>query len=170
MSCDDLQQLSADRQQTCLAHLMRNASFVDENSDDDAPFRLRLWLGRVFALADEITIIDALTLRAKQRRLERDLDAILSAPTVCPLTRDLLAKIARARDQLLTFSDFPGLVEPTNNASERALRPCVIQRKVTNGYRAKWVADYEAAIRTTVDTARQAGAGPFQTILLTIAV
>ncbi len=29
-------------------------------------------LGRVFALADEITIINALTLRAKQRRLERD--------------------------------------------------------------------------------------------------
>ena len=34
----------------------------------------------------------------------------------------------------------PGLVEPINNACERALRPAVIQRKVTNGYRAMWEA------------------------------
>jgi transposase len=34
------------------------------------------------------------------------------------------------------FCSFPGEVEPTNNGSERALRPAVIQRKVTNGYRA----------------------------------
>jgi len=31
-----------------------------------------------------------------------------------------------------------------------------------------WAADYEADMRTTVDTARLAGAGPFQTILKTI--
>ena len=39
------------------------------------------------------------------------------------------------------------------------------QRKVTNGYRAKWAADNEAAVRTAVDTARLAGVAPFQTIL-----
>jgi transposase len=55
--------------------------------------------------------------------------------------------------------------KPTNNVSERALRPSVIQRKVTNGYRAKWAADAEAAQRSTVDTARLAGKLPFQTIL-----
>ena len=70
-----------------------------------------------------------------------------------------------ARDQLLTFCDFPGKVDATNNVSERALRPSVIQRKVTNGYRAKWAADAEADLRTTVDTARLSGANPFQTIL-----
>jgi transposase len=31
---------------------------------------------------------------------------------------------------------FPGKVDATNNVSERALRPSVVQRKVTNGYRA----------------------------------
>jgi transposase len=66
---------------------------------------------------------------------------------------------------LLTFCDFPGEVEPTNNVSERALRPCVIQRKVTNGFRAKWAADFEAGVRTAVDTARLAGADPFQILL-----
>ena len=28
--------------------------------------------------------------------------------------------------------------EPTNNESERALRPSVIFRKVTNGFRSEW--------------------------------
>jgi transposase len=82
------------------------------------------------------------------------------------LTRALQAKISRARDQLLTFLDHPGLVEVTNNACERALRPAVVQRKVTNGYRAMWAAEGEAAVRTVVDTARlTSGTSVFGTIL-----
>ena len=48
-------------------------------------------------------------------------------------------------------------------------RPAVIQRKVTNGYRAMWAAQGEAAVRTVVDTARL-GTGPpvFGTILSTV--
>jgi transposase len=94
---------------------------------------------------------------------------ILGAATQCDLARRLQAKIGRARDQLLTFCDYPGEVEATNNGSERKLRPCVIQRKVTNGYRAMWAAKAEADVRTTVDTARLRGANPFQTILDTLA-
>lgn len=163
------QQGHADRQQTCLAHLDRDARFADDNSEDTTPFRLRLWFDRVFALARDIETTAASTLCAKRRALERDLDAILSVETACPLTRDLLAKVARARDQLLTFCDFPGEVDPTNNISERGLRPCVIQRKVTNGYRAEWAAEFEAGVRTAVDTARLAGASPFATLLEIIA-
>ncbi|NDW07478.1 transposase [Jiella sp. 40Bstr34] len=62
-----------------------------------------------------------------------------------------------------------GLVEPTNNACERALRPAVIQRKVTNGYRAMWAAEGEADVRTVVDTARlHPRTDTFQTILKTV--
>ncbi|MBW4980843.1 transposase, partial [Marinobacter adhaerens] len=63
---------------------------------------------------------------------------------------------------------YPGAVEPTNNGSERLLRPAVVQRKVTNGYRAMWAAEGEAAIRTVVDTARLTGSSPFGAILQTI--
>ena len=60
-------------------------------------------------------------------------------------------------------------MEVTNNACERDLRPAVVQRKVTNGYRAMWAAQGEAAVRTVVDTARLSpGASPFSTILKTI--
>src|SRR3954467_3876169 len=96
----------------------------------------------------------ASTLAAKRRTLDRHLAGILTTASSCDLTRALQAKISRARDQLLTFLDHPGRVEVTNNACERALRPAVIQRKVTNGYRAMWAAEGEAAVRTVVDTAR----------------
>jgi hypothetical protein len=92
------------------------------------------------------------------------IDDILTASTSCSIARELIGKIARARDQLLVFCSFPGEVEPTKNGSERALRPAVIQRKVTNGYRAMGAAEYETAVRSAVDTARLAGAGSFQTI------
>ena len=80
--------------------------------------------------------------------------SILAAPSSCDPTQALQAKIGRAREQLLTFLDHPRQVAATNNACERALRPAVVQRKITNGYRAMWAAEGEAAIRTVVDTAR----------------
>ena len=110
----------------------------------------------------------ASTLSAKRRALERRLGVILSAPSRCELTRALQAKIARARDQLLVFLDHHGTVEVTNNGCERLLCPAVVQRKMTNGYRAMWAATGEADIRTGVDTARLDGASPFATILNTV--
>jgi transposase len=85
------------------------------------------------------------------------------------LARALQRKFRRARDQLLTFVSFPGAVAVTNNACERDLRPAVVQRKVTNGYRAMWAAEGEAAVRTVVDTARLTSqASVFSTILKTV--
>jgi transposase len=43
-----------------------------------------------------------------------------------------------------------------------------VQRKVTNGYRAMWAAECEAAIRTIVDTARLTDDNPFGAILKTV--
>jgi transposase len=155
--------------QTCLAHLARDVAYAVEVSEDPVPWRLQLWLNTVFSLAERVTTLSASTLAAKRRALERQLSDILAAASSCDLTRALQAKISRARDQLLTFLDHPGLVEATNNACERALRPAVVQRKVTNGYRAMWAAQGEAAIRTVVDTARLTpGATVFGTILATV--
>src|ERR687893_410232 len=155
--------------QTCLAHLARDVAYAVEVSEDPVPWRLQLWLQAVFALSERVTTLAASTLMAKRRALERQLAHILVAASSCDLTRALQAKISRARAQLLTFLDHPGLVEATNNGCERALRPAVVQRKVTNGYRAMWAAQGEAAIRTVVDTARLTPAATvFGTILATV--
>ena len=163
------QQGHADAHQTCLAHLARDVAYADEASADVLPSRLKLWLHRAFALAEEVATLAASTRARKRRALERSLDAILAAPTSCDLARDIQSKVRRARDQLLTFAHWPGMIDATNNACERALRPAVIQRKVTNGYRAMWAAEGEADIRTVVDTARLGpGTNAFKTILQTV--
>jgi transposase len=155
--------------QTCLAHLARDTAFALEHGSDDLPLRFKLWFGKAFDLAADIANFAASTIASKKRALEQQLGNLLGAATECDLARQLQAKIGRAQDQLLIFCDYPGEVAATNNGSERKLRPCVIQRKVTNGYRAMWAAQAEADVRTAVDTARLNGANPFQTILETLA-
>ncbi|ANY77315.1 hypothetical protein BB934_02985 [Microvirga ossetica] len=51
--------------------------------------RLKLWLHRAFALADEVVTLAASTLAHKRHALKRSLEAILAAPTACDLARDL---------------------------------------------------------------------------------
>ena len=62
----------------------------------------------------------------------------------------------RDRDDLFRFitrRDVPY----TNNACERALRPSVIFRKVTGGFRAEWGATVYAAAATVIATGRPHG-------------
>jgi transposase len=162
------QQNHAEHQQTCLAHLARDIAFALEVSDDPAPFRLKLWMDDVFALWRGLADAAASTIARKRRDLENRIGEILCARTECDVTGALLRKIANARDQLLTFLDAPNLVQPTNNDCERALRPAVINRKVTNGFRANWSAQADAALRTVVDTERLAGTSPYHAIRQTI--
>ena len=163
------QQNHADRQQACLAHLARDVAYAVDASDDPAPFRLKIWFGEVFALARNIGNLAASTIARKRRDLENRIGSILCTRTECDIARTLLKKIANAREQLLTFIDAPELLEPTNNGCERALRPAVIHRKVTNGFRATWGAQTDAALRTTVDTARLSGQNTYAVIRQTLA-
>ena len=142
----------------------RDVADAIEAGDDVLPMRLKLWLHRAFGLARDLETLAVSTLAARRRTLERTLQDILDTPTSCEQARLVQNKFRRAQDQLLTFALWPGQVEA--NACERDLRPAVVQRKVTNGYRAMWAAQGEADIRTVVDTARlKPGANRFQTIL-----
>jgi transposase len=61
-----------------------------------------------------------------------------------------------ARDKLLAFLTRRD-VEATNNESERALRPSVNFRRVTNGFRSEWGAKVYADPCSIVATGRLAG-------------
>ena len=162
------QQGHGQRHQTCLAHLARDIAFALEVSEDPVPFRLKLWMDDVFALWRSLADIAASTVARKRRKLDDRIGRILCARSDCEVTSALLRKIANARDQLLTFLDAPDLVQPTNNDCERALRPAVISRKVTNGFRSSWAAHADAALRTVIDTERLAGVSPYHAIRNTI--
>ena len=135
--------------------------------DDD----LRPWLKADAARAEgrrhdgEACKLSPASLARQRRSLDNALARILKAGSPCPEARTLLAKIANAREQLFTFCDAPDIVAADNNTCERLLRPAVIQRKVTNGYRSAWAAAMEAIARTATDTAALAGKPRFQTIL-----
>jgi transposase len=60
-----------------------------------------------------------------------------------------------ASDKLLVFLTRRD-VEATNNKSERALRPSVVFRKVTNGFRSEWGAKVYADLCSVVATGRTA--------------
>ncbi|MCP4331673.1 MAG: IS66 family transposase [Gammaproteobacteria bacterium] len=162
------QQNHADHHQTCLAHLARDIARVMEVGNEAIGLRLKLWIDDVFILWRGLRTFAASTVLRKRRQLDNRIADILCTSTPCDETRAVLQKIANARDQLFTFVDAPDLVEPTNNACEQALRPSVINRKVTNGFRAEWAANNDAAIRTTVDTARLSGQNPYSVIRQTI--
>jgi transposase len=65
------------------------------------------------------------------------------------------------RDWLWTFLDVEG-VEPTNNASERALRPAVIWRKLSFGTQSARGSRFVETILTVVQTCQQQSRNSFQ--------
>jgi transposase len=142
-------------------------------SRDMVPFRLKMWLDRVFQLAQGLTTYAASTVRQKRRDIEATLADLLATRPTCEIAETVRAKMARASPRLLTFLDHPGPhhrgeIKITNSACERALRPAVIQRKVTNGFRSMWAAQGDCTVRTVVDTEKLGGKSPFQTIFETL--
>ena len=83
--------------------------------------------------------------------------------------RRLHAQISHARAQLLTFCDYPPVtMTPAKTRSNAIFAPCVIQRRITNGYRAMRAAAAEAEVGA-VDTVGIKGANPFSAIVGVVA-
>ncbi|SDF06722.1 Transposase IS66 family protein [Rhodospira trueperi] len=108
------------------------------------------------------------TLRSYHAKAERQLDKVLAIPVTTEAGRALLAQTKRWRGSFFTFlrdRDVP----PTNNGSERALRPSVIFRKVTNGFRSAWSAQTHARTRSVIGTGRLNDIPAHQAISRTLA-
>ena len=139
--------------QVCLAHLLRDARYAVECGDTEfsAPFK-RLLL-RAIAIGRRRERLKDTTLQQYQADLDRRLDRIIAAVPLGEPGRKLRKRIAANRAYLFVFvtnRDVPY----TNNVSERHLRPSVIFRKVTNGFRCQWGAETYAAFRSVVSTAK----------------
>ena len=94
---------------------------------------------------------DALKRRAAD--LRRRLNRLLAAAPIGQPGCRLHKRMARNRDHLFVFVT-NRMVPYTNNVSERNLRPSVIFRKVTNGFRCEWGADTYTAFRSVASTAK----------------
>lgn len=147
----------AERWQMCLAHLLRDAQWAIDCGDTGFSVPFKLWLLRAMAIGRRRDGLRDSTLVQYRADLERRLDRIMAHAV--PRAREgekLRRRIGRCREHLRVFVT-DREVPPTNNISERALRPSVVFRKVTNGFRSEWGAETYAAYRSVVSTAKTRG-------------
>jgi transposase len=161
----DARELQDVRQQKCLCHVQRSVSELLETK----------WgRGRSFGLQLRRLFPEAIALWHAERDgtvtdfpaqaacLQTRLTDILRArPLPDPSNQHLLSDLQRrhAHGDLLRFLDDPR-IEPTNNRAERALRPAVIARKVSQCSKNQPGADAFAAFASVTRTLIQRGHPP----------
>lgn len=132
----DAEKMDRVKQQKCFSHLIRNTQEVEPRQRGRAlqfPRQLRELLREGLALAHRRPELGDQQFQQKVADLDQALDDLLLDRTL--RNRDnqrLLDGIGAQHDRnnLLRFLSDPR-VEPTNNRAERALRPAVIRRKVS---------------------------------------
>ena len=139
--------------QVCLAHLLRDARYAVECGDVAFSAAFKRLLLRAIAIGRRRGALKDTTLKYYQADLDRRLDRIMAAVPIGEPGRKLRKRIAANRGHLFVFVTNRS-VPYTNNVSERNLRPSVIFRKVTNGFRCEWGAETYAAFRSVVSTAK----------------
>jgi transposase len=139
--------------QVCLAHLLRDAQYAVECGDTAFSGAFRRLLLRAIAIGRRRGTLKDTTLAQYAADLNRRLDRIMAATPVGEPGRKLRKRMAANRAHLFVFVTNRA-VPYTNNVSERNLRPSVIFRKVTNGFRCEWGAETYAAFRSVVSTAK----------------
>jgi transposase len=147
----------AEEHQFCLAHLIRDAQFAIDHGDKIFAPGFKALLQDACAVGRRRPDLADATIAAHRRRLEKELEGLLALKPTDAEGRKLRDAVALdCRGKLLVFLKRRD-VEPTNNESERALRPSVIFRKVTNGFRSVWGARAYAALCSIVETGRRNG-------------
>jgi len=153
--------------QICLAHLIRDTQFVIDEGDEVFAPAFRHLLGRACRIGGRRERLADASLKIYLARLDADLDDLLDLTPTHPVGRKWQATIQKLRRHLFVFVTNRE-IPPTNNGSERALRPCATFRKVINCFRSEWGAFQYANIRSVIETARRRGIGVLQAIRMAI--
>jgi len=153
--------ISAGAHQICHSHQARDLTFAaeaDTGQERVWALDLRHVFGRAIRLHHERDQVTPETFARRRTLIENATDRLVFDLWVTPKTEAarLQKRYRTHRDSLYVFLHRDD-VEPTNNSSERDLRPSVIHRKVIGGFRSAWGAD-ASAIRTSIlATARKQG-------------
>jgi transposase len=154
--------------QVCLAHLIRDTQFVIDEGDHVFAPNLRHFLGRACKIGTRRPWLSDASLKVYLARLNTELDQLLDLRPTHPAGLKWRATIVTLRRHLLVFMTNRE-IPPTNNGSERALRPCATYRKITNGFRSEWAAFQYGNIRSVIETGRRRGIGPMHAIKMAMA-
>jgi len=154
--------------QVCLVHLIRDVQYAIDAGDEIFAPELRHLLGRACRIGRRRDRLADATLKTYAARLNVSLDELMRLAPTHEAGVKLQRMIKRTRRYLFVFvtnRDIPA----TNNGSERALRPCSVFRKITNGLRTEWGAKLYADICSVIETARRRSIGALEAIRLTLA-
>ena len=154
--------------QYCLAHLIRDVQYAIDNGDKVLAPKLRRLLADACAIGRRREKLSNATLKAHERKLDHRLDQIMALSPSAAAGGALQKVFRKIRAHLFVFVTNRD-IDPTNNGSERAVRPCTVYRKVTNGFRAEWAAELYADVRTAVETGRRRSVRAIDAIRLTLA-
>lgn len=159
--------------QICLAHQLRDLTYAVQAETGAARAPARAWAEAMATLLrqaihtrneQQAGRLDEAAYAVEVAVIEAACDALLAEPLLSGWSYDLQTRYQVHRQGLLTFLH-DAAVPPTNNASERSLRPSVVHRKVTGGFRSEAFAQGYAALRTVADTARKRGHDVFALLL-----
>jgi transposase len=149
---------SAERHQICLTHQLRELQYVVDKEQSAWAQQCQALFRRAIHRAHQRDrgALQGAAYAAAVRKIEADCDALLATPVAGAEAARLWVRFREHRARLFVFLYEP-TVPPTNNASEQALRPSVVHRKVTGGFRSAWGADAHAIVTSVLDTARKRG-------------
>ena len=152
------------QRQICLAHQLRNLqAVVDLYPTVFWPQAMQAVFRSAIRLHGQRHQLPPEQFRQQVSRIEQLCDWLLQRA----LSQDQAARLQRRflkhRHNLFVFL-YRTDVEPTNNRSERALRPSVIHRKVIGCFRSGWGARAYAALASVIDTAELEGVHAFDAI------
>ena len=140
--------------QVCLAPVLRDVQYAIDCGDSVVAPKIRDHLRWSIRVGKRRPSLKDSTLAAYAAKAERGLDALLGVPAAHPAGRELQRQIKAWRGKFFVFLN-DRRVSPTNNGSEQEIRPSVVFRKVTNGFRSDWGPGIHAGYRSVTGTARR---------------
>jgi transposase len=142
------------RFQLCLAHQLRNLqALIEQRPHLRWAQQMQHLLRAAIHLGKRRTTLTARGFQRRRTQLHNQLTQLLRRRIRTRPAYALLYRFRKYRDALLLFL-YDERVPFHNSACERALRPSVIHRKVTGGFRSQWGAQAYAALASVIDTAK----------------
>jgi len=140
--------------QLCLTHQIRNLQgLIEQRPHLRWAQQMQQLLRDAIHLGKQRTERTERSFQWRRTHLEHTLDRLLRRPIRARPAHALHYRFQKYRAGLLYFL-YDARVPFHNSACERALRPSVIHRKVTGGFRSLWGARGYAALASVIDTAR----------------
>jgi len=150
--------IKAMAKQKCIFHLFVEIKKVDQRKGRDPTWqafrrRVRRFFKDAIALAANDQI-DQLTYDRRKERIRQRFETLLLTRSDDADAERLLDRLARHHEEMLTFLDYPGIVNASNSHGEQQMRNPVISRRISQGNRSERGARTQAILMSLMRSAQ----------------